>query len=159
MALVAAGFAAICATAVAAPDPNRPAPFASLKVDRVEVFRTPVRDGAPVWVFLRAGLPVEVLRREGGWSEIRDQEGAVGWAANHHLSNRRTALVRPGTDSRLILRADPRDSASATAEVEPGVLAGVETCDGRWCLLAIGRVKGWLEQNRLWGVALGEQFD
>lgn len=140
-------------------DQQRPAAFASLKIDRVEVFRGPAREGAPVWVFLRAGLPVEVLQREAGWSEIRDQEGAVGWAANHHLSARRTASVRASSAARLVLRVEPRESAGAVAQLEPGVLAGVEACDGRWCLLAIGRVKGWLEQSQLWGVTAGEQFD
>jgi SH3-like domain-containing protein len=110
-------------------------------------------------VFLRAGLPVEVLRREGAWIEVRDQEGASGWIGAHLLSARRTALVRQGTSGRPVLRADPRDNANVTAELEPGVLAGLETCNGQWCLLVIGRVKGWLEQGRLWGVLAGEQFE
>ena len=35
-------------------------------------------------------------------------------------------------------------------------IANVRSCDKRWCAVVIGDFKGYLEQNKLWGVYPGE---
>jgi SH3-like domain-containing protein len=54
------------------------------------------------------------------------------------------------------LRNDDRDSAKSVAMVEPGVIANIRTCDGRWCYVSIGSFRGYIEQKKLWGVYEGE---
>jgi SH3-like domain-containing protein len=54
------------------------------------------------------------------------------------------------------LRSDDREGASIVATVEAGVIANVRSCDGRWCLVAIGEYRGYVEQAKLWGVYKGE---
>jgi SH3-like domain-containing protein len=152
---------AVLADVAWANEPSRLPPYASLKVDRVELYGTPARDGAPLWVLLRAGLPVQVLRREGGWTEVRASDATQGWVATHHLSNRRTAMIAGAATmaSRMILLSEPREAATPVAYLEAGVVAGIETCDDRWCQLAIGRVKGWYPRTDLWGVDPTERFN
>jgi SH3-like domain-containing protein len=89
-------------------------------------------------------------------------EGAIGWVLQSLLSGRRTALVLPWEVKagrplpQVELRADDREGASVVAAVEAGVIASVRSCDGRWCLVAIGEFRGYIEQVKLWGVYKGE---
>jgi SH3-like domain-containing protein len=136
--------------------------FASLKSDRVNMRTGPGTEYPTSWVYRRAGLPVEVLEEVETWRQVRDAEGATGWVSQSLLSGRRTALVLPWEakpDRQLPaveLRSDDREGASIVATVEAGVIANVRSCDGRWCLVAIGEYRGYVEQAKLWGVYKGE---
>jgi len=136
--------------------------FASLKSDRVNMRTGPGTEYPTAWVFRRAGLPVEILEEVEAWRQVRDAEGATGWVSQSLLSGRRTALVLPwevkaGQSPPLVeLRADDSETASVVAAVEAGVIANVRSCDGRWCLVAIGEYRGYIEQTKLWGVYKGE---
>ena len=137
--------------------------FVSLKSDRVNLRQGPGTEYRIAWVFRRAGLPVEVVQEFEAWRQVRDSEGTTGWVLSSMLSGRRTALVLPwemkadaGPPAPIPLRSDDRNNAAPVALVEPGVLASVLSCDSRWCRLAIGSHKGYLEQNKLWGVYEGE---
>jgi len=69
--------------------------FVSLKSHKVNVRKGPSTDQAIVWVFSRAGLPVEVIAESDNWRRVRDSEGADGWVFHSLLSARRTVLVTP----------------------------------------------------------------
>lgn len=135
--------------------------FASLKADRVHLRQGPGTDHKVLWVYRRAGLPVEILKEFEGWRQVRDAEGAVGWVLHSLLSARRTVLVLPwevkdGTGPQVPLLADDRESASKVALVEAGVLANVRSCDGEWCYVSVGDFRGYIQQKKLWGVYEGE---
>jgi SH3-like domain-containing protein len=172
------GIATACAPLAIAADASSPAllrgstglavpRFVSLKVDRVNLRQGPGTEYPTSWVFHRAGLPVEILKEFEGWRQIRDAEGAVGWVQGVMLSGRRTALVSPWelksstataatARTPAPLRDDDRPDAPAIAFAEPGVVAGVMACDGRWCRVSVGGVRGYIEQVKLWGVYAGE---
>jgi SH3-like domain-containing protein len=137
--------------------------YVSLKSDRVHIRQGPGLDHKVLWVFQRAGLPVEVIAEFEGWRQVRDAEGTTGWVIQSLVSGRRTALVLPwevkAAATKAIevpLRNDDRDSAKSVAMVEPGVIANIRTCDGRWCYVSIGSFRGYIEQKKLWGVYEGE---
>ena len=76
--------------------PSLPVPrFVSLKSDKVNVRKGPEHRPSIVWVFSRAGLPVEIIAESDNWRRVRDSEGADGWVFHSLLSARRTALVTP----------------------------------------------------------------
>jgi SH3-like domain-containing protein len=132
--------------------------FVSLKSDRVNLRKGPGTEYPTVWVYRRAGLPLEVLQEFEGWRQVRDAQGATGWVLQSLLSARRTALVlpwelKPDVAAPLVdLKADERSSATTVATVEAGVIANIKTCDGKWCVVTIGEYRGSLEQKKLWGV-------
>ncbi len=135
--------------------------FVSLKSDRINVRRGPGRDHEVMWVFVRAGLPVEVVQEFDNWRRIRDSEGAEGWVFHSLLSGRRTALIEPWQDDSdpvPVTRYKSADSKVA-AFLEPGVLADVHECDGTRCRISGEGWEGWIEQNRLWGVYPSEIID
>jgi len=135
--------------------------FVSLKSNRVNVRKGPSTEHAVAWVFSRAGLPVEIIAEFENWRQIRDSEGSEGWVFHALLSGRRTALVMPWTkESRSIpLHAKTSNDSNAVAQLEPGVLGSVHTCDGAWCHFSVEDYTGWIQQKRLWGVYGGEELE
>jgi SH3-like domain-containing protein len=132
--------------------------FVSLKSDRVNVRKGPSSDQAIVWVFSRAGLPVEVIAESDNWRRVRDSEGADGWVFHSLLSGRRTVLVAPWTKDHasVPLYASDSENGKVVAELEAGVLGNVVSCDGEWCRLSIDDYAGYVQQEKLWGVYRGE---
>ena len=139
--------------------------FVSLKSDRVNMRKGPGTDYRTVWVYRRAGLPVEVIKEFEGWRQVRDAYGAVGWVVQSLLSGRRTALVLPwevksgATPPKVALRDNDSSRAGAIAMVEAGIIANISNCDGRWCYVSIDKYRGYIEQKKLWGVYEGEVIE
>ena len=49
-----------------------------------------------VWLYQRRDLPVRVVKKYENWRLIQDPDGAQGWMLVTLLSDRRTAIVKPG---------------------------------------------------------------
>jgi SH3-like domain-containing protein len=135
--------------------------FVSLKSDKVNVRRGPSTDQAIVWVFARAGLPVEVIAESDNWRRVRDSEGADGWVFHSLLSGRRTVLISPWSKGKesVTMRAGRSSSSRAVAQLQSGVIGNVISCDGDWCELTVDDYDGYVEQNKLWGVYRGEKVE
>lgn len=134
--------------------------FVSLKASQVNVRRGPSRTHAVEWVFLKAGLPVEVVAEFENWRRIRDAEGEEGWVHHQLLSGRRTALVAPWSNGAPVpLRRNDSESAVVSAYLEPGVLINLRECDGNWCEADMDQAEGYIPQDQLWGVYPGESVD
>ena len=146
----------------AVPSGKAPLPlprFVSLKSDKVNVRKGPSTDQAIVWIFSRAGLPVEVIAESDNWRRVRDSEGADGWVFHSLLSARRTVLVAPwakGEES-VPLYSSKSASSRAVAALQSGVLGSVLDCDGEWCQVSVDDYFGYVRQDKLWGVYRGEE--
>lgn len=134
--------------------------FVSLKASEVNVRRGPGRDHPVEFVFLKAGLPVEIIEEFENWRRIRDSEGEVGWVHHRLLSGRRTALIEPWSDGPpLSLLNDDRESSRVMAYLSPRVLINLLECDGEWCLAEHNRIEGFIQQEKLWGIYPGETLE
>ncbi|MEG9883315.1 MAG: SH3 domain-containing protein [Hyphomicrobiales bacterium] len=145
-----------------APDRHFIPRFASLKANRVNMRRGP-GTGYPVsWIFLRKGLPVEIIAEYGHWRRVRGSEGKEGWVYYSLLTNRRTALVMPwqrGKGRLLALLSEPANNASIIARLEAGVIGELLKCAEKWCKIAVLDYKGWVPRDMLWGVYPDEEID
>ncbi len=137
------------------PEPKAPPHFASLKRDKVNLRTGPSEDYPIEWVFVRKGLPVEVVATYDIWRKVRDSDGTLGWVNQQMLSDRRSVLVM-GTVRSLV--RDPRPESEIVAQVEPGVVAALSKCDPSWCQVKAAGYQGWLPRDAVWGVAPGEVF-
>lgn len=132
--------------------------YVSLKSDRVNLRQGPGTDYPTAWVYRRAGLPVEVVEEYESWRKVRDAEGTTGWILSSLLSGRRTALVLPwelktGKPAPVVaLRSGDSAASQPVAMIEAGVVADVQTCDGAWCYVTVDAYRGYIEQQKLWGV-------
>ncbi|MEJ0092857.1 MAG: SH3 domain-containing protein [Methylocella sp.] len=134
--------------------------YVSLKSDRVNLREGPSKEHRTNWVFLRAGLPVEVTAEFEIWRKVRDSEGTEGWVLHSLLSGRRTALVAPwkkSVDSMLYEKASAQ--SASVAILQPNVIANVRSCDGVWCRIWGEGFSGYIQQANLWGVYPNEKIE
>ena len=123
--------------------------FASLKAEKVYLRTGPGQRYPVDWIFLRRGLPVEIVSEFEHWRRIRDWQGTEGWIHRAMLSGRRTVIVKPGLP---ILRSEPDPSALVIARVEESVIGRVLECAGEWCRLELAERRGWMRRVHIWGI-------
>jgi SH3-like domain-containing protein len=143
------------------PKSGLPVPrYVSLKPDRVNVHGGPTRDHDVLFVYTRAGLPVEITAESDNWRRIRDWEGSEGWVYHSLLSGKRTAVILPKDKQQLVPVRDEADpKARILAQLQAGVLAAVKRCTGTWCRITGAGFDGWVVQEQLWGVYANEKVE
>jgi len=135
--------------------------FVSLKSGRVNLRVGPGINYAVDWMYLKSGLPMEIIQEYDNWRRVRDADGTEGWINQSLLSGRRTAIVAPwqrGKDNPLPLHAEARKEAQLVAHIEPGVIATLRVCNGDWCQIEVSGHRGWISQSLLWGAYPGESI-
>jgi SH3-like domain-containing protein len=123
--------------------------FASLRAEKVFLRAGPGPDFPIQWVFVRRGLPVEILATFDIFRKIRDSDGTVGWVNQQMLTGRRSILVSGAIRD---LHHDANPGSEVVAQLEPGVVAAVSKCDPAWCEVKAGGYKGWLKRDEVWGL-------
>ena len=134
--------------------------FVSLKSGRVNSRIGPGLHYAVNWLYMKSGLPMEIIQEYDNWRRVRDSDGSEGWINQSLLSGRRTAITAPwqrGKDARLTLLAEPDKEASTVAIVEPGVVGTIKQCNGEWCEMTFDGHTGWIAHTQVWGAYPGEQ--
>jgi SH3-like domain-containing protein len=122
--------------------------FVSLRSDEVNLRTGPGTTYPIDWVYVRRGLPVEVIAEFDVWRRIRDWQGTVGWVHQSMLAGRRTILVAGG--DRKLMR-EPAESAPVVARLAPGVIGWLLECDTAWCRIEVEGYRGWLQRDEFWG--------
>ncbi|SFK06526.1 SH3-like domain-containing protein [Mesorhizobium albiziae] len=153
------------AAAPASPDVTRgpsglPLPrFVSLKSAKVNSRIGPGVNYAVDWMYMKPGLPMEIIQEYDNWRRVRDSDGAEGWINQSLLSGRRTGIVAPwqkGKKAQIGLMAEPGNSGGTVATIEPGVVGTIKVCNGDWCEMTFSGHTGWINQSLVWGVYPGE---
>ena len=152
--------AALLIAAVAAPaaaQEKQPPYWASIASGQAMTHTGPGRNYPNVWLYQRRDLPVRVIKKYENWRLIQDPDGAQGWMLVTMLSDRRTAIVKPGQPRPV--RVGPYDGAKPQYLAEPGVVGRIGKCDDGWCRIEIGNRKGYVRVSDIWGVSAGEVVD
>lgn len=135
--------------------------FVSLKASKVNLRIGPGRDYAVDWMYMKSGLPMEIVQEYDNWRRVRDAEGTEGWIYQSLLSGKRTAIATPwdaGKGTTVSLMAEPATGAATVAVIEPGAVGSVISCTGDWCEMEFSGHRGWLNQSSVWGVYPGEKI-
>ena len=131
----------------AADDENGPY-WASLRDQPANLRVGPGREYRISWVYVRAGVPMKVLRMIGGWRLVEDIDGARGWMLAQFLSRTRTATVKGPI-------AEIRENSDGTGHLlwraEPGVTGKLGDCGPAWCKFDIGGRRGFVAKAAVWG--------
>ena len=117
----------------------------------------PAKTYPGIWLYKRRDLPVRVLKVFPNWRLIEDPDGVKGWMLVTLLSDRRTAMIRPGGVRSLHVKPDP--SSRVTSKVEPGVVGRLDQCDSGWCEMTVGNRAGFVRFDDIWGINSGETID
>ena len=110
-----------------------------------------------VWLYQRRDLPIRVVRKYENWRMIEDPGGTRGWMLVSLLSDRRTAVVKPGDPRPIHASAD--SSSRVRYNAEQGVVGRIEKCRSGWCHITIGKREGYIRSSDIWGVSDGEVVD
>ena len=103
----------------------------------------------PVPVFyLLPGTPVELIRDQGGWAQIRDADGGLYWVPSANLDPRRTVIV---TVDRAEVRSAPDPEAAIVFEVERNVVLSLLATHDGWVEVAHGSLRGFISRSAVWG--------
>jgi SH3-like domain-containing protein len=148
---------ALLILAVAAPaaaQEKQPPYWASIASGQAMTHTGPGRNYPNVWLYQRRDLPVRVVKKYDNWRLVEDPDGAQGWMLVTMLSDRRTAIVKPG-EARAI-RAGPNDGAKVQYNAEHGVVGRISKCGEGWCRIEIGSRRGYIRTSDIWGVGEGE---
>jgi len=130
--------------------------FASLRSGKVNLRAGPGVRYPVEWVYQRRGLPVMITAEFDAWRKIRDWRGTVGWIHRSMLSGKRAVIV---TAREVVLRRQPAADAPAVARAASGVIAQLLSCDGAWCRIQAGGIRGWGRRAQLWGTLKGEKVN
>ncbi len=149
--------ALLCAAVPAAAQDKVPPYWASIASGEAMIRTGPGRNYPGTWLYQRRDLPVRVVKIHQSWRMIEDPEGVRGWMLVTLLSDRRTALVKPGQPRPIHEKRDPASRVAYLAE--PGVVGRIKDCDGSWCKFAVGKRAGWVAQGDLWGLGIDELVD
>lgn len=132
--------------------------FVSLNKDEAYL-RTGPHGRYPVaWVYVRRGLPLEVIGEYDSWRQVRDVDGTVGWIDRTMLTGARTAIVAGGGAPRLVhAAADLR--AAPLWRIAPGAQVELALCDQAWCRVRADGRQGYMLRAQLWGVYPNEVIE
>ena len=143
---------AVAAPAVA--QEKQPPYWASIASGRAMTRTGPGKNYPGVWLYQRRDLPVRVVKKYDNWRLIQDPDGDQGWMLVTLLSDRRTAIVKPGEPRPLRVRPDEGSKTQYMAE--QGVVGRISKCSNGWCRIEIGSRRGYVRTSDIWGVADGE---
>ena len=147
----------IAVAAPAAAQDKQPPYWASIASGQAMTRTGPGKNYPGVWLYQRRDLPVRVVKKYENWRLIQDADGAQGWMLVTLLSDRRTAIVKPG-EPRAI-RVGPIGSAKVQYQVEQGVVGRLEKCSDGWCRINVANKKGYIRTSDIWRVSENEGVD
>jgi SH3-like domain-containing protein len=134
-----------CLSAQKSPVPR----FASLKPNEVNVRVGPGPQYPVEWIYLKSGLPVEVIAEFDTWRKIRDMEGVEGWVQSTILCGKRHAVIQ---EPEVILYAQADCKSCPLVRLQGRLVVDLLKCRDDWCQVRIFDFKGWLKRTSLWGL-------
>jgi SH3-like domain-containing protein len=154
---VCAALLIVAAASPAAAQEKQPPYWASIASGQAMTHTGPGRNYPNVWLYQRRDLPVRVVKKYENWRLIQDPDGAQGWMLVTMLSDRRTAIVKPGDPKPV--RVGPYEDARVAYQAEQGVVGRISKCKEGWCRIDIGNRRGYIREADIWGVHDGEVVD
>ncbi|OJW50635.1 MAG: hypothetical protein BGO67_05535 [Alphaproteobacteria bacterium 41-28] len=123
--------------------------FVSLKPNEVNSRVGPGPDYPVEWIYLKAGLPVEVIAEFDTWRKIRDVDRDEGWVHQSMLCSKRSAIIQ-GADVLMYGKEDT--NSHPLVRLQHGVVVDLLKCRGDWCEVRIFDFRGRVQRSSLWGV-------
>lgn len=143
--------------APAAAQVKKPPYWASIASGEAQTRRGPGRNYPGVFLYKRRDLPVRVVEVYQNWRKIEDPDGDQGWMLVTLLSDRRTAVIKPG--GVRAVHDKPADTSHVSYQAEPGVVGRISKCDNGWCRIELGKKRGYIHVSDIWGIGPSEELN
>ncbi len=123
--------------------------FDSLRYNRVNGRQGPSLEYPIKWTYLRAGLPVLIIKETTEWARIRDLDGEEVWLHMRMLKGQPGAILIKDA----LLKSKREAGSASLALIEAGVIIVPEKSMEGWVYTEIDRFKGWVQADHIWGAA------
>ncbi len=142
--------------------------FASTRSKPINVRVGPGKRYDIAWIYVKSGIPIEVIAEFDVWRKIRDHEKEEGWIHQSLVSSARAGLIKSDIDENVSLLSKAEVGAIVKAFLGAEYPLILKSCDGKWCEVVIKysdngekekTISGYLEQSKVWGVYENEKFD
>jgi len=100
------------------------------------------------------GFPVEIIKSNGEWLQVKDFEGSTGWVKKNITQKTPHMIVKAnkGTKKQINVRNEPSAKGKVVARANYGVVFKTLEKKGEWVKVEHGKeVTGWVESGQLWG--------
>ncbi len=122
--------------------------FLTLRYDEVNLRQGPSKE-YPIKIFYKKKfLPVLIQEQSDNFRRTKDHENNTGWIHISQLSKKRAAIV---IKEELIMFKSPTIYSTPIVILKKGKLVKISKCRDIWCKIKLGKYKGWLKKEGLWG--------
>ena len=147
----------IAVASAASGEDKKPPYWASIASGEAMMRSGPGRNYPGLWLYQRRDLPVRVVQTYPQWRKIEDHDGQQGWMLVTMLSDKRSAIIRPGPPRDLHNKPDPASHVAYKAEA--GVVGKIAKCRDSWCRMTIAKHEGYVRVGDIWGLTDGESVN
>ena len=121
--------------------------YVSVKKDGVNL-RAAANTSAEILWSVFEGFPLQVLQRQGEWTQVKDFEGDKGWIYSPLLGEKQAVIVKVKFAN---MRSGPGKNYELVAKIEYGVVLAVIKREEDWVQLRYeDGTEGWVFSSLLW---------
>jgi SH3-like domain-containing protein len=127
---------------------------ASIQGDQTLLRQRPDKTSTVLWE-LNNGFPVEIIKKQGDWVNIRDFENDSGWVLKSKISAKHHVIVKANRNEEqsINIRSAPNINSSTIGNAFYGVVfTVVEKKDGWVKVKHDSSLTGWVKADLLWGL-------
>ena len=122
--------------------------FLTLRYNEVNLRQGPSKE-YPVKIFYKKKfLPVLIQDQSDNFRKTRDHENNTGWIHVSQLSKKKAAIV---LKDEVMMFKEPTIYSTPIAILKKGKLVKISKCKNIWCKTKLGKYKGWVKKEGLWG--------
>tara|TARA_B100001113_G_C21069849_1_gene605065 strand:+ start:982 stop:1425 length:444 start_codon:yes stop_codon:yes gene_type:complete len=123
--------------------------FLTLRNEKVNLRQGPSFDYPIKLFYKKKFLPVLIQDKSDNFRKIRDHENNSGWIHISQLSKKKAAIT---IDDNILIFSNPSIYSKPKAILKKGRLCKIKKCKSDWCYANVGKFKGWIKKNSLWGL-------
>jgi SH3-like domain-containing protein len=127
---------------------------ASIQGDQTSLRQRPDKTSPVLWE-LNNGFPVEIIKKQADWVNIRDFENDSGWVHKSRISSKNHVIVKANRNEEqsINIRSAPNTNSSTIGNAFYGVVfTVVEKKDGWTKVKHDSGLTGWIKTELLWGL-------
>ncbi len=121
--------------------------FLSLKNNKVNVRYGPSFQSPIKYIYTKKNLPIKQIDKKENFRRIIDHKKNSGWI---HWSQLKTVNSIIPLDDKILFNK-PSNFSKPLARIKKGRVLVVQKCQKNWCKVETGKLKGWIQNNNVWG--------
>lgn len=126
----------------------------AVKGDTINLRSGPGLQHGVIWEY-GSGFPLEVVKKQGDWLQVKDFEDETGWIHKSHVNKGTQAIVKAnkGQEQTINIRSGPGSETAITGNAYYGVVFSVLEVKAEWVKVQHDSgFSGWVNKSFLWGL-------